>query len=316
MAEQISNADAFLVAPATLNTLQKFIHGMADSPHLTLLASAWGTGKPIIWAPAMHESLWMNPAFQQTLEQLREDPQFKLIPPTDDEGKKKLASPKAIALAVSAVVNPHLRGKRYLLTGGPTEAPIDDVRVIRNKSSGALSCRTAQELLAFGAEVEFVYGPGVAEPPPGVTLHRVTTPEEMGSAIKNILSTKTIDAGVFASAVLDFVPKKIEGKISSRNRFTLELSPIEKIIDQVLGIPKIGFKLEVAATVSDLIPSAMKLIEERRWDACFLNVVSDLDSSQHRGVFLSPGHPPHFCDSKREIGRVIREFLLFLLPTP
>lgn len=309
-AEQISDADLLLIAPATLNTIQKGVNGIADSPLLTNFQSAWGRGIPVVIAPSMHIDLWNNPIFKETLKKLKENKQFKIVEPVFEEDKAKLASSLTIALSVSFMLNNKLNGKRVLLTGGPTEEEIDGVRVLRNKSSGRLSCLIAQELIANGAEVEFIYGPGTKAPPPLVNLHRVNTVSEMRFAIKKVLESRKIEIGIFCAAVLDFSPERFNYKLDSNKPVAISLTPGPKLIDEISGIPKIGFKLESALTFSDLVTLGNELLISRAWEAVVVNSNNAINADKHQAVFISKGRDPISCNTKEEIASVISQFLL------
>lgn len=313
-AEQIADSDIFLVAPATLNTIQKLVHGIADSPPLTALQAAWGRGIPIVIAPAMHLDLWRNPVFQRNLETLRGDCQFRIVEPIFEEGKAKLASALAIVLNVSSMLNKQLSGRRFLLTGGPTEGKIDAVRVLRNLSSGRLSCLIAQELIANGGEIEFVYGPGEAQPPPGVNLHRVKSVDEMRGVIKNITENKRIDFAIFAAAVLDFAPERFDHKLDSDKPVSISLTPGPKLIDEIRDIPKIGFKLESSLTLSDSVSLAEGIMERRDWEAVVINSVEGIDDNRHEALFVARGGEHKFCKTREEIASAICRFLVSRTP--
>lgn len=309
-AEQISDADLFLVAPATLNTIQKGINGIADSPLLTNFQAAWGRGIPIVIAPAMHIDLWNNPILQNSLNKFKENKQFKIVEPLFEESKAKMASSFSIAISVSSMLNSELKGKRILLTGGPTEEKIDQVRVIRNLSTGRVSSLIATEILAHGGDVEFVYGPGEFEPPQGVNLYRVKSVNEMRDAILNIVENKKIDFGIFTAAVLDFLPERFNHKLDSSKPLSISLTPGPKLIDEIKNIPKIGFKLESAVTLSDAVSLGNELLVRRDWEGVVINSVEGIDEDKHEAIFITQGREPVFCKTKEEIACVIYQFLL------
>ena len=311
-AEQIRDADALLVAPATLNTVQKAVLGIADSPLLTRFQAAWGRGIPIVIAPAMHMDLWNNPVFQESLKKLKNDQQFKIVDPMFEEGKAKMASALSIVLNVSSALNKRLSDRRFLLTGGPTEETIDAVRVLRNSSTGRLSCLIAQELIANGAEVEFVYGPGEAQPPPGVNLYKIKAVGEMRCAIESITRNKKIDFGIFAAAVLDFLPEKFDYKLDSGKPISISLTPGPKLIDEIKDIPKIGFKFESSLAFSDAISIGNELMRKRGWDGVVLNSAEgiDNDNNKHEALFMASAREPVCCKTKQAIAESICQFLM------
>ncbi|MEW6284118.1 MAG: bifunctional phosphopantothenoylcysteine decarboxylase/phosphopantothenate--cysteine ligase CoaBC, partial [Candidatus Eremiobacterota bacterium] len=142
-----------LVAPATANTLGKMALGLDDTPLTTVATTALGAGIPVMVAPGMHEPMYHHPAVRDNLARL-ERIGVQVVPPLLEEGKAKMASPECILEAVLARLGSRrLRGRRVLLTAGPTREPLDAVRVITNPSSGRMGVELAREASLRGAEV-------------------------------------------------------------------------------------------------------------------------------------------------------------------
>ncbi|TVR49330.1 MAG: bifunctional phosphopantothenoylcysteine decarboxylase/phosphopantothenate--cysteine ligase CoaBC [Rhodobacteraceae bacterium] len=197
-------ADLIVVAPATANLMARMAAGMADDLASTLLLA---TDTPVLIAPAMNVRMWQHPATQRNLAQLQADGLRVVGPDVGDmacgeHGPGRMAEPAAIVAAIRDHFGPRpLTGQRVLVTSGPTHEPIDPVRYIANRSSGAQGTAIAEALRDLGAEVIFVTGPAQTPPPDGVTVMRVETAREMLAAAEGALP---VAAAICAAAVADW----------------------------------------------------------------------------------------------------------------
>ncbi|KIC50082.1 bifunctional phosphopantothenoylcysteine decarboxylase/phosphopantothenate--cysteine ligase CoaBC [Tateyamaria sp. ANG-S1] len=198
------SADLILVAPATADIIAKMAQGRADDLASTLLLA---TDTPVMIAPAMNVRMWDHPASQRNLTQIAEDG-VAIVGPNDGDmacgefGPGRMSEPLEIVAAVEAHFGPKpLSGKHVLVTSGPTHEPIDPVRYIANRSSGAQGTALARALIAAGARVTFVTGPADAAPPAGAEVVPVQTAQQMHDAVHAALPA---DAAVFAAAVADW----------------------------------------------------------------------------------------------------------------
>lgn len=221
------DADLLVVAPATANILARMATGLADDMATTLLLA---TDKPILVAPAMNVRMWVHPATQRNVERLRQDG-VAFVGPNDGEmacgefGPGRMAEPMEIVAAIAAqfgrplprhltLVQPaakpavgseplrqDLKGRKMIVTSGPTHEAIDPVRYIANRSSGKQGHAIAAALAARGAEVTLVSGPVNLPDPPGVTTIHVESARDMFSACFLKLP---VDAVVCAAAVADW----------------------------------------------------------------------------------------------------------------
>ena len=198
------SADLIVVAPATADLMAKMAQGRADDLASTLLLA---TDTPVLIAPAMNVRMWDHPATQRNLATLRGDGVLSVGPNDGDMacgeyGPGRMAEPLEIVAAVMAALSDGpLRGRHVLVTSGPTHEPIDPVRYIANRSSGAQGTALARALAALGADVTFVTGPARVPPPAGVRVVKVETAHEMLAAVEAALPA---DVAVFAAAVADW----------------------------------------------------------------------------------------------------------------
>ena len=197
-------ADLIVVAPATAHIMARMAGGLADDLATTLLLA---TDKRVLIAPAMNVRMWTHAATQRNLARLLADG-ILVVGPNDGDmacgefGPGRMAEPLEIVAAVeAALADGPLKGVRALVTSGPTQEPIDPVRYIANRSSGAQGTAVARALAGLGADVTFVTGPASVPPPDGVRVVRVETAAQMLGAVRAALPA---DVAVFAAAVADW----------------------------------------------------------------------------------------------------------------
>ncbi len=198
------SADLIVVAPATADLMGKMAGGLANDLASTLLMA---TDTPVLCAPAMNVRMWEHPATRRNHAQLEADG-VRFVGPNEGDmacgeyGPGRMSEPLEIVAAIEAQFGDGpLAGKRILVTSGPTHEPIDPVRYIANRSSGAQGTAVARALSALGADVTFITGPADVPPPDGVKVVRVETALQMSDAVDAALP---VDAGVFAAAVADW----------------------------------------------------------------------------------------------------------------
>ncbi len=247
-------ADVMLIAPLSCNTLAKMANGQCDN---LLMATYLSATCPVVVAPAMDEDMWHHPSTSANLEKLNSYGNY-VIPVEKGElasglyGDGRMAEPEEIIRYVheNFFLQKDLKGKKVLVTAGPTYEPIDPVRFIGNHSSGKMGIAISQELASRGAEVSLIMGPSTMQPMgPGIRLTKVNTAEEMYEACMNAFS-KT-DVAIMSAAVADYTPanrsaEKIK-KVSEG--FTVDLVKTKDILKN-LGERKkngqilVGFALE------------------------------------------------------------------------
>jgi len=224
--------DLILVAPATADLMAKIAGGHADDLATTVLLA---TTAKILLAPAMNPGMWSNKATQRNLAQLIADG-VAVIGPNEGEmaesgerGTGRMAEPLEIVAAVDVLLRTRapgvLRGRRVLVTSGPTHEPIDPVRYIANRSSGKQGHAIAAAAARAGADVVLVSGPVNLPDPPGVTVVKVETARAMLQAVEHTLP---VDIGIFAAAVADWrVAHADEQKIKKKAGKMPELLLVE-----------------------------------------------------------------------------------------
>ncbi len=254
-------ADLIVVAPATADLMAKMAQGRADDLASTLLLA---TDTRVLMAPAMNVRMWTHPATQRNLATLAGDGVLTIGPNTGDMacgefGPGRMADPPEIIAAIeAALADGPLRGKHVLVTSGPTHEPVDPVRYIANRSSGAQGTAIARALAALGARVTFITGPAGVPPPGGVTVVPVQTAQEMLAAVTAALPA---DAAVFAAAVADWRVRNTSGhkikKAAAGTPPALHLEENPDILATVAqGTPRPLLVVGFAAETDDVIAHA------------------------------------------------------------
>lgn len=272
-------ADLIVVAPATADLMAKMACGQANDLASTLLLA---TDKRVVVAPSMNVRMWDHPATQRNLKTLQDDGILVVGPNEGDMacgeyGPGRMAEvPEIIAAVDAALADGPLKARHILVTSGPTHEPIDPVRYIANRSSGAQGTAIAKALAALGADVTFVTGPADVPPPMGVTTVKVQTAQEMLAAVE---AANPADAAVFAAAVADWhVVKAGDSKIKKDGAGLPELEFAENpdilatVSQMTKGRPKlvVGF----AAETDDVIANATAKRIRKQCDWIVANDVS------------------------------------------
>ncbi|PKP74388.1 MAG: bifunctional phosphopantothenoylcysteine decarboxylase/phosphopantothenate--cysteine ligase CoaBC [Alphaproteobacteria bacterium HGW-Alphaproteobacteria-6] len=255
-------ADLVVVAPATADLLAKMAGGHANDLASTLLLA---TDKRVLVAPAMNVRMWLHRATQRNIATLRAD-DVRFVGPDEGDmacgeyGPGRMAEPLAIVAAIEAALGEGpLAGRHVIVTSGPTHEPVDPVRYIANRSSGAQGAALARALRDLGARVSFITGPAAVPAPGGVAVVRVETAAEMFDAVRAALPA---DAAVMAAAVADWRVVNASGaklkKDGSGRAPVFEFAENPDILATVAGLSEGRPRLVVgfAAETDDVVAQA------------------------------------------------------------
>ena len=287
-------ADLALIAPATANTLAKLALGLADDLLTTELLAFRG---PVVIAPAMNPAMFEHPAVQANLDILRSRGAVIAGPVSGitscgEEGPGRMLEPEDILPIVARALSRPQHGKRLLVTLGPTRSAIDPVRYVTNRSSGLMGAAIAWAAWREGYQVTVIAGPGDAPLPPGITVHRIQTAQEMLARAAE--EFEACDFFVSAAAVLDWDVespsieklKKEEGAPSLsfvRNPDILATLAEKKRPDQ--------FVLGFAAETRNIVEAGIHKRLSKNCDGLFANDVSlqshGFESSQNGGFWIT-----------------------------
>ena len=272
-------ADVVLIAPATAEVMARIVSGGAPDLLTTICLA---TEAPLAIAPAMNHVMWNNAATKSNRAVLEERGVHILGPGVGsqacgEEGAGRMLEPDAIAAAVFDLGISHgeglLKGKKVVITAGPTREPIDPVRFISNRSSGKMGYAMARAAVAQDADVILISGPVDLPPPPGVEVREVTTAEEMYEATHAAIG----DADIFiaAAAVADYRPAApSEQKIKKTARtMTIELVRCPDVLASVAALDNAPFTVGFAAETERLEEYARAKLVGKKLDMIIANRV-------------------------------------------
>ncbi len=273
-------ADLFIIAPATANTMAKMVSGNADN---LLIATYLSAKCPVYFAPAMDLDMYKHPSTLDSFNKLTSYGNI-MIPAESGElasglsGEGRMAEPENIVAFIEKDLESKLplRGKKILVTAGPTYEAIDPVRFIGNHSTGKMGYDIAFEAANQGAEVILVSGPThLALKHDAVQVLRVQSAQQMYDAC--YAHFDTVDAAVAAAAVADYRPKQVaEQKIKKDDStLTLELEKTKDILASLGGIKKQQFLVGFALETENEIEHAKAKIRKKNLDLIVLNSLND-----------------------------------------
>ncbi len=316
-------ADLLIVAPATANLIAKMAAGLADDLASTILVA---TDKPVLFAPAMNTRMWQNPATRANVALLEKRGMKRVGPASgplaeNERGMGRMAEPVEIADAAEALflANAALKGRRALVTSGPTEEAIDPVRYIANRSSGKQGHAIAAALARLGADTVLVSGPTREPDPPGVKVVHVRSAREMLAACEAALPA---DVAVCAAAVADWRAEEAGQKLKKKPGAPPTLALVENP-DILATLSKPGNrrpKLVVgfAAETENLLNNAL---EKRRKKGCDWMLANDV--AEASGTLGGEDNAIHLIDesgiedwgklSKRDVGEKLAQRIALAL---
>jgi len=272
-------ADWILIAPASADTIARLAQGRSDD---LLAALCLASESPLVIAPAMNNKMWENQATQENLAQLQTRGAQILGPASGDQacgeqGAGRLLEPIEIVAGLSKLVVPaRLRGKRVMITAGPTYEPIDPVRFIGNRSSGKMGFAMASAAAEAGAEVVLVAGPVHLTTPRGVTRINVETAQQMHDAV--IDGIQACDIFVACAAVADYQLETVaDNKIkkTKNEKLQLDLIPTLDIVLAVTSLPDKPFVVGFAAETEYVADYAQDKLKVKSLDMIAANQVGE-----------------------------------------
>lgn len=269
------SADAFIIAPASANVIGKIANGIADD---MLTTTVMACKCPVIISPAMNTNMYENPIVQDNLAKL-ERFGYIIVPPAEGRlacgtiGKGKMPDEQVLLDYLERALSDKqdFKGKRVLVTAGPTQESIDPVRYITNHSSGKMGYAVARQAMLRGAEVTLVSGKVNLPPVPFVKMIYITTAEDMYNAVT--AEFENTDIVIKAAAVADFRPKRIaDDKLKKADGMdSIELEPTKDILKE-LGKNKenrfiCGFSMET----KNMTENSRKKLENKNLDMIVCN---------------------------------------------
>jgi len=297
-----AEADLFLIAPATANTVGKIASGIDDTPVTTFATTALGSGIPVAVAPAMHEPMYDHPGVVENLEKL-EEWDVNIIPPKIEEDKAKLAGKDAIATECERLLSDSpLEGKSVVVTSGRTEEAVDPVRVLTTRSSGKTGRTIAEEAYVRGAEVTVVHNHnGEVRYAESV---RVESANEMIDATLEAVK-EGCDIFVSAAAISDYTVEAADSKIESGQDLVLEMEKVPKLVDKVReAVPDafiVGFKAETGLDREALAEEARAVMRRAKLDLMVANDASVMGDDETEVEILTEDWSETARGDKRDV---------------
>lgn len=252
-------ADAIVVAPATADFIARAANGHADE---LLSACLLAATAPVLIVPAMNDRMWAHRQTQANIAHLRSigytvlEPDEGALAVGEGSGPGRLPEPEAVVAHVGRLIEPPngMRGKRVVVTAGPTREPVDPVRFLSNRSSGKMGVAIAAAAWRRGADVTLVAGPLSVAPPTGPSVVHVETTDQMRAAVEQAI--RDADALVMAAAPADFRPATTADRKIKKSSApaAIELAPTADILASTVAarssrLVTVGFALETNAAI-------------------------------------------------------------------
>ncbi|MFB3885070.1 MAG: bifunctional phosphopantothenoylcysteine decarboxylase/phosphopantothenate--cysteine ligase CoaBC [Thermodesulfobacteriota bacterium] len=316
-------AELVVILPATANIIGKIANGIADDFLSTMVMAAKA---PVLFVPSMNVHMWENKIFQKNMQTLIESG-YHFIEPGEGElachwyGKGRLAELSEVIEKIEALFSPKdLDGEKILITGGPTQEPIDPVRFLTNRSSGKMGYALAKVARRRGAEVVFITGPTSLPIPRGdIKVFPVRTAEEMREAVLTHMTGCSVV--IKAAAVSDYRPRKVnlQKLKKAESALSLELEKTEDILKEVGKMKGNRVLVGFAAETENLLSNARKKLKEKNLDLIVANDVTrpdagfEADTNQVKILFSSGEVKDLPLMSKEEVSQVILDEVAGLL---
>lgn len=292
-------ADLLLIYPATANTVSKIAVGIDDTTVTSMATVALGAGVPVAIAPAMHESMYRNPAVAENICRLKSWGVEFIGPRTDGVRAKVATRDEVVSRSLAIMSDSPLKGKRILIIGGRSEESIDDMRVVTNRSSGAMAVALAVRAFQMGAEVCLWMGGCSVQIPDYIDTWRFSSVSDLEGRIPLI----DHDAVIVPAALSDFAPEPASGKISSDSALELRMEPVPKMLPLIRErCPVvIGFKAESGLSEEDLCARARFRLESYGLHAVVANDVSCAGGSRSQICIVTRDNTERSCGTKTEV---------------
>lgn len=324
-------AELFVVAPATADLLARIRAGMANDAVTTPLLAFQG---PVLLAPAMNVAMWNNALTQANVAALATDARYRLVGPSTgpladgDTGPGRLVEVDALVDAcLEALAAGPLRGRRVLVTAGPTREFLDPVRFLSNPSTGKMGLAVAQAARRRGGQVTVVLGPSAAADTSGLEVLNVVTAEEMRDAV--LARVASVDFFIAAAAVSDWKPserapqKRKKGSASEAESLKLERTPdvLAEAAEAVRGAARRPLLVGFAAETERLLEHASAKLLRKGLDAIVANDVSrpgtGFGSESNAVIVLTRGGERlELAGTKGEVADGLWDFWLASLDQP
>jgi phosphopantothenoylcysteine decarboxylase/phosphopantothenate--cysteine ligase len=279
--------DLLLISPCTANTISKIARGIDDTPVTTCATTAIGSGVPVLLVPAMHLSMYDHKILQKNIAVLKDHGVIVLDPIIQGKKAKLPDVDEIVETVIRTVGARDFLHKKVLIIGGATAEPVDDIRVLTNRSSGKTAIALALNAFERGADVVLWYGNATEPVPSYIPVTRFETVADISHLIQNI-KTQNFDSIIVCAAIANYIPKKQKGKIRSGKdtlfiMFTQAPIILEALRAKAPTARLIAFKTEEKkATVKR---RTMELLKKYHLDGAIGNTLAGFGASENE-IFL------------------------------
>ena len=301
------SADALLIYPATANTISKIASGIDDTPVASMATVALGAGIPIAIAPAMHNSMMNHPAVKENIERLKSWGVSFIGPHVFDNRAKVASKDEIVAWAFRLTSKDDLKKKRILIIGGRSEEPIDDMRIVTNRSTGLMAVKLAERAFERGSDVELWMGGTSVALPEYIPTKRF----ESVSQLMRMVETIDHDIVIVPAALADFAPDHVEkGKVPSDQTFDVRLQPVPKVLPLIREkcAKVIGFKAESGMSKQDLIKKARGRMDAYDLDAIVANDIDAAGRSATSVILITANGEKEISGTKSKVSDAIMDY--------
>lgn len=310
-------ADLVLLAPCTANTLGKMVHAIDDTTVTTFLTTAIGTGIPVIMVPAMHGTMYDHPVVKENLSKAAAMG-IDVVEPLIEENKAKMAPvPTIVERVLRKCGSGRLKGERVLIVTGATREPLDDMRFITNRASGATGIHLAFECYREGANVLMLAGENVIKVPDHIRTESFSTTIDLQRKLtssRDGWGPPTV--AFFCAGISDYAPQVEGGKIpSGKDELLVRMLPTPKLIDAFRRENPdcflVGWKAESLEDESELARRAFRKLQDASLDMIVANSLSMVsEDTTSCMLILRDSTAFRFSGPKKELAGFIIEKLL------
>jgi phosphopantothenoylcysteine decarboxylase/phosphopantothenate--cysteine ligase len=297
-------ADLLIIAPCCATSLGKMVNGIGDNPPMLVALTCIGAKTPMIVAPAMDKNMANSVIVQNNMKAVKKF--ANVIEPIMVENKAKLPSKKRLVAEVCKMAGPKsLNQKKILIIGGGTSEPIDDVRVVTNKSSGFMAKSLAETAFSIGAEVDLWIGNAKYKTGEWINISKFNTLTDLEKMVNKI---GKYDAIIVPAALSDFVPEYTKGKIDSTKAITLKMKKAPKILGSIRKKhkgPLYSFKLGSNIKDSELLKKAKELLKNS--DCVIANHSDVMGSENSKAAILDKKNTNWITGTKNNLSRKVLE---------
>ena len=297
-------ADLLIIAPCCATSLGKMVNGIGDNPPMLVALTCIGAKTPMIVAPAMDKNMANSDIVKKNMKSVTKF--AKIIEPIMVENKAKLPSKERLVAEVCKMAGPKsLSQRKILVIGGGSSEPIDDVRVISNKSSGFMAKSLTETAFSMGAEVDLWLGNATYSIGEWINTSRFETLTDLKKKVDKI---EKYDAIIVPAALSDFVPEYTKGKIDSTKAITLKMKKAPKILGSIRKKhkgPLYSFKLGSNIKDSELLKKANVLLKNS--DCVIANYSDAMGSESSKAAIVDKKNTKWITGTKNNLSRKVLE---------